>query len=342
MHKLLLIVGLLLCAGIMSSQGNKNATQSQQPATQDQPAIHKANSQNDQANPGDKKSQSSKGAPAGNTSFEGSKVWWQDSNWWLVIIAALTGAAIVWQAVETHHAAKGAKDAAEAALAQSGHLEEQTKILKDSVVAAQKSADAAEKSAGANLLQIRMLKDKERARVEVKSVGLEVEHHGDEFWNLKAGIELRNLGENKAFVRQGTGRLWVGTQPEDDPSENYWGPLNIVDSFIDPGGLPITEPFFFFETDSLDLPEFARKVCDGDLPITLRGFIEYETVGTRFHRDFEYVWVGHASPLNIGAMLTFSGEFKPTNDSERISYGFWQQQLFGKNEEYEVEPQNQS
>lgn len=73
--------------------------------------------------------------------MEWSKVL-SDSNWWLAIIAALTGCVVVWQAFETHRAAGAAKSAAEAALMQSRHLEEQTKLLVDSVAAAQEAAEA--------------------------------------------------------------------------------------------------------------------------------------------------------------------------------------------------------
>ena len=45
----------------------------------------------------------------GNTAIEGVKVWWRDSNWWLVIIAFGTACVIGWQSWETRKAAQGAK-----------------------------------------------------------------------------------------------------------------------------------------------------------------------------------------------------------------------------------------
>jgi hypothetical protein len=38
-------------------------------------------------------------------------------------------------------------------------------------------------------------------------------------------------------------------------------------------------------------------------------------------------------------MLTFSDEFKPRNDSDKISFGFWQQEPGERNEEYELSSQ---
>jgi hypothetical protein len=77
----------------------------------------------------------------------------------------------------------------------------------------------------------------------------------------------------------------------------------------------------------------------------MTGSIEYETVGTRFHRSFSYVWIGHGHPLNIGARITLSDEFNPKTDEQRISFGYWLPKSRwvgggdGDNEEYEMEPE---
>lgn len=228
--------------------------------------------------------------------------WYTAPDWWLVIVAALTGAVIGWQSFATAKSAKAA------------------------------------------FMQIRMMKDKERARVEIKPIGLTLEHEDAEFWNLKAGIELRNVGAGRAYVRQGAGTLIIGEPDHEPPSEpDYCSPLDVVDSFIDPTGDPTVEPLYFFQTDSLNLSEYSQKICDGRLQLYITGYIEYETVGARFHRDFEYSWVGHDNPLNIGARLTFMDEFKPKTDGDRVSFGYWAAPIgswtpsrFRDNEEYEM------
>ena len=198
---------------------------------------------------------------------------------------------------------------------------------------------ATAKSAEAALLQIQMMKDKERARVEIKTMGLELEHESEEFWNLKATIELRNVGAGRAYVRRGIGNLIIADRDHEPPIEpDYWSPLNVVDGFIDPTGDSLTESCYFFGPEKAGLSEYSQKICDGKLQLYITGFIEYETVGTRFHRDFNYAWVGFDDPSNIGAMLLFTDASKPKTDRERISSGFWRQHQFRENGEYEMRP----
>jgi len=200
------------------------------------------------------------------------------------------------------------------------------------------AAFAAKESAEAALQQIQMTKDKERARVEIKATGLELQHEGEGSWNLKAGISLRNIGAARAYIREGIGNLiietltdWVPTKPD-----YYPHPLDVVTGFIDPNGEPVAESFYFFRSENLDLSELAQSISKGTLAVSIRGYVEYETVGTRFRRKFSYAYVGYESPLNFGRILAFSDEFNPRNDSERISFGFWQQEPIERNEEREI------
>lgn len=69
---------------------------------------------------------------------------------------------------------------------------------------------ATAESAKAALLQIQMMRDKERARVEIKALGLELTRVSEDFWYIKSSIELRNVGTGRAYVRLGTGNFEVG------------------------------------------------------------------------------------------------------------------------------------
>ena len=195
------------------------------------------------------------------------------------------------------------------------------------------------KSAKAALLQIQMMKDKERARVEIKPLRLELTRVSEDFWHLRATIELHNVGIGRAYVRAGKGDLLIGGAPIESPSGNE---LNVVNGFIDPiVSDPTIESFYFFQPEDAAISEYAQKICDGELGAYITGFIEYETVGTRFHRDFGYTWIGHGNPLNIGVMLTSSEEFAPKTDEDRVSFGFWSPSTWvtgwsGSNEEYEM------
>jgi hypothetical protein len=109
MLKHLAIVGSwLLYAGIMASQGDKNARPNPQPAKQEQPALHAANGKHGQSETSNNQGKTGDNPPAGNASLERTQVWWRDSNWWLVIIAGLTGGFIGWQSWETRKASQAA------------------------------------------------------------------------------------------------------------------------------------------------------------------------------------------------------------------------------------------
>lgn len=205
---------------------------------------------------------------------------------------------------------------------------------------------ATAQSAKAAYLQIQMMKDKERARVEIKALGLELTRVSEEFWHIKATIELRNVGAGRAYVRLGTGDLVIaGNGISKEP---YWKTLDVVDGFIDPTGDPVTESFYFFQPEDASLLDYSQKICDGRLGLYITGFIEYETVGTRFHRNFNYLRIGHESPLNIGAKLTSSDEFAPKTEEDRVSFGFWLPNSVlmtgrsGDNDEYEMESQKKA
>jgi hypothetical protein len=208
-------------------------------------------------------------------------------------------------------------------------------ILSIQTNSTRKAANASKSAAEAALRQIQMMKDKERARVEIKAVGLELEYVGDveEFWHLKAEITLRNVGAGRAYIRDGIGDMAVGGPEE---LRNMLGTLNIVNGFIDPDIEPITESFYFFHTEHINLPEFAKNISAGSLPIFIAGYIEYETVGTRYRHNFSYSWMGNENPRNIAAALSGSYEIKSEDDRERVSRGFWRKDPSEANGEYEI------
>ena len=153
MLKPLTILGaLVLCTGMMAGQSDKNSRTDDALTHQEQAKVS-----------------------PWYTTLEGP-------DWWLVIIAALTGAAILWQAVETKHAAEGAKLAAEAALA-----------------------------------QIAAVKDKERARLTLHPKSIEDIEPDSPF--LDVAIELENVGYSHAFNVRVDARCEI-TMAESEPVSN--------------------------------------------------------------------------------------------------------------------------
>jgi hypothetical protein len=120
------------CPGILAGQDRQPSSPNPQVAKQQQPAVHVVNGEDHQANARSIHKQINEDAGAGPINSKWPE-WIGNSNWWLVIIGALTGGVIGWQSWETRKAAQGAKDSAKAALA-----------------------------------QIRLMKDKERARIRIE------------------------------------------------------------------------------------------------------------------------------------------------------------------------------
>lgn len=101
MRKWLAIFGLvLLSTGIVTIQGDEDSGPSQLPTKQHQPALHPPDTKNGQADPDSGQTQTNSNTPTGNASLKPPKIWWRDPNWWLVIVAALTGGVIFAQSRE--------------------------------------------------------------------------------------------------------------------------------------------------------------------------------------------------------------------------------------------------
>ena len=76
---------------------------------------------------------------------------------------------------------------------------------------------ATARSARAAFLQIQMMKDKERARIEVDRGPLILDNTGEGFWVLKATIEFQNIGTGRAYIRQGIGNLTIASRNKTEP-----------------------------------------------------------------------------------------------------------------------------
>lgn len=110
MLKTLLILGMVgILTGNMSGQPNKAAQQKQTVGSNPGPSLASSNPKDTNRNSKQNQPQPGSNSPRWYTPLERPE-------WWLVIFAALTGAVILYQSVETGNAARGALKAAEAAL----------------------------------------------------------------------------------------------------------------------------------------------------------------------------------------------------------------------------------
>lgn len=115
MKSLTILTLLFGLAVSVSGQPDKAANQKRQATGQGKPSVVTADSQNKQASGQTDQTEAGRDAPAEKASIERSH-WWSTSEWWLVIIAGLTGCVIGWQSWETRKSANASKDAASAAL----------------------------------------------------------------------------------------------------------------------------------------------------------------------------------------------------------------------------------
>jgi hypothetical protein len=228
------------------------------------------------------------------------------SRWWNVLLAwpegitawllMLTLGAIVWQAWETRKAAAAAADSANAAYG---------------------SVTFAE-------AQLRLMIDKERARLDlnVERTSLEVEVDGEHL-HLIATISVRNIGASKAFIRRTSGTLIAKLRNESLDSEGY-SPLGLPEQFIDPDKAFVPIKVYCFPTAATTT--FAECLEEGTFSLHFFGFIEYETLGLCRRKEFGYDWNILDRNSGLGGLYGLSDPYpnSPRPARDRITYGYWQ------------------
>jgi hypothetical protein len=148
---------------------------------------------------------------------------------------------------------------------------------------------------------------------------------------LASCVELTNTGHSNAHIRFSAARFLIVPSgkwplPEADPDE-----LALGSSTIEPSGSPVyaSVDTKYVETS---LEKFARKVADAALRIYLYGFIEYESMGIGWHRDFGYIWTIEDA-IDDTSLL-----FRDRRNPGLYIAGDWEQDLRRKNTEYQIDP----
>ncbi|MGD0547847.1 MAG: hypothetical protein ABR991_08455 [Terracidiphilus sp.] len=184
------------------------------------------------------------------------------------------------------------------------------------------------KSASAAFAQIQMTKAKERARLEIKGSGMGCLKGRHDSWWIKGFFEFRNTGNSKAYIIKTGGGITIADSfiwplPKTEGSEFDW-----PDSVIDPSksGLISSVRVLSGTRD-----KFAIAVSSGKSIVYVKAFIEYESMGTIWHRDIGYVWIPTDSKTNASFVTVDlqTGE-------QRITDGRWATSPNLKNGEYEV------
>lgn len=267
MQKRLAILAITAFVAVVPfpAQPNQATEQKQEPTNQSQPAVLSADSQNKQCGGQADQTKANPNPPNWYASFE-------NADGMLVIVGVLTCAVICWQSWETRKAAKGAQRAADASFA-----------------------------------QIEMVKSKERARIIVAPVDLKVQTgtETEPGWYLTAAIKVDNIGISKAYDIKGLASMWVQDTSSPISPPEFLCPWHDEPDFrisAEPGDY-VVHVDSKFPVDS-QIPELTvGQFVDGLIgsedgesftfpkkSIYLQGFVEYETMGARFHREFSWFW----------------------------------------------------
>jgi hypothetical protein len=187
---------------------------------------------------------------------------WIDTFTWPEGVTAwalfLTLFVIAWQSIETHAAAEATAAGVETAKQQAVLMREQ------------------------NDTQI----NRERARLNLDFQPIEIpESRFDDGIDLRSCIELTNSGHSNAFIKFGAVGFVLtssGHSPLSGANPDDFAPaLNTVEPSKEPVYCPIQS-----DDIPLRIKDFCEDMADGTRSIYLYGFVEYETLGIRWHRDF--------------------------------------------------------
>lgn len=215
-------------------------------------------------------------------------VWPDGIATWAII---LTGFAIAWQSSETSNAAAAARDSANAAYGSVAFAEAQWELMKE----------------------------KERARFDIQS-GTIITEEADESWHLIATMKTRNIGQSRLFIVRSSVKFTVKAQDEAHPELDAYGQISFGDSFINPVD-SFTEHKSFFWPDKEDRIRYMSEDLEASRrSLHLYGFVDYQTLGMMFRKEFGFVWKIIPQQWYLGGLV---GNDVPQTDGQKIQFGYW-------------------
>ena len=100
-------------------------------------------------------------------------------------------------------------------------------------IATNKTADAAQESIDLARAQFNLMMEKERARITIKAGMIQVQEPDKEYWNLATNIEIRNLGQSRAFITRSEENFVIRTEGEEPAEEDLINSISVPNSLID-------------------------------------------------------------------------------------------------------------
>ena len=237
----------------------------------------------------------------------------------LVGVGFLQLVLIGWQAILLHKTREDVHTQAEWMGKQAGYMQDQTKVLGDSVAAAQASADAANS-------QIQMVKNKERGRLRIEFGNPDLANDPDPENGYELPFRLILDGTTQVFIREHF--CFAGIHHSGDPvGEPWWGPMGIPATLtpedrifkgsltLITGEIPWGEPFVGVDEGRVSL------VREENLHIFVRASIFYADIfGDEWELRFNRKWIYFWEP--------------PPSTTIDLSAGRWES--IGDNDEYEA------
>jgi hypothetical protein len=196
---------------------------------------------------------------------------------------------------------------------QAGHMSRQTDLMSSNNEVALVAATAAKESAKAANAQIKIMKDKERARIMVNIIRLETLTFGEDGNQIL--MQFENIGPTQAQnVRaSGTARVIIKDFDPSDLEPFDVGPQEIAPQDVIRANHPSVETYLVFfvpEKWADDLVFMERRIL-----IEMRGSVEYEDIfGDR-----------HTTPLNYDMRIPKIVKWRGNNIAEVHPMGQWRE-----------------
>lgn len=197
-------------------------------------------------------------------------------------------------------------------------IAEQTNQTRRAADAGADAANAAYGSVRFAEAQFELMKEERRARISIKAIGIQVQDPGSELWNLVTNIEIRNLGQTRAFIKRTKGEFVMSAYGEERPQEDDLSMLYLPEEYIDPDTAPVVVSLHPCSLLPTSLKVLADDLYESRRMLQIHGFIEYETLGMKLTEEFRYFWMtGNV----LGGM--FGEEEKNLSDVKRVEQGYW-------------------
>jgi hypothetical protein len=188
------------------------------------------------------------------------------------------------------------------------------------------------KAANAALAQIKMVKAKERARLDIEGSVLSglIVRRDDTGW-FKANLSYKNIGPSAAYITNHSGGVAIASSMNwPDAASSKMVDFDWPQSVIEPSKSGLVSSIVDFDGT---IEELGKAIQSKMIVIYVQAFIEYESMGAVWHRDIGYIWTPFDPQMS--ASKVFTGYATPQTVVEKATQGSWVTSPRLKNGEYE-------